>query len=524
MVALPATGSAHSDSHLPCHKSCHNEKTTLRLAQLLLKAARTPVPDGNLSSEEESDDDLPSSSDASKDLRPDSWTPSSSSSQVLWLAAQAEQCPVPSCWRRLWDDQGRELYVHEHGLYPPQIVHPMLGYFVALMSIVLLAGKQMEDELKEEMKCLKSRVESELAALMAAYSGPLRSELGVDEWFCEATGWFTDVNPSAAPRYFLDVAAHVEAQMFKSPKAIVTSVPTPLRRATLTRGPRRSTLLKPPHTASKRFKATPPSTGTSSTATPGSRDSVSEATSTSTSVSLDVPSSWVEDGCHLPISPPSSGCGMSNVTETASPSGSHCNWYDVASPRSSQKSERSFHSGMDDLEAAYQVDWTQAPAMNRTTPPAGCVYFSLEAENSMEQQGFSRASASRSAGAHRLGASARGYTMHNSEFFEQWNAGYQNGGEDLEADYGCNWCDPSSVHPHGYRSDWYGDCQNQESSAAFFESPSNYPEPPAVEADGESESPALFGAVGFPVQAWLTSDDEVMRRLDFNINAAASFS
>lgn len=235
---------------------------------------------------------------------------------VHWLAAKAESCPVPSFWRRILDEHGKELFMHEYDVYPPQIVHPMLGYFASLASIVFLASKAEEDaSIQREFESFRKRIVGEAAELAAACSRPIKSDLGVDEWLCDETGWRTGVDPEESPRYLLQVVEHLQKQLVK-PKSLETRVAT---------------------------------AGTTSSFKSGRHATPSTATPPSTEVQRSMGRSLVLPSSFSPWN-----------DDVSSIAGRSCNWYDVASP-SGSRSPASTCSRSDasepDLETAYGLDW-----------------------------------------------------------------------------------------------------------------------------------------------------------------------
>mmetsp|Transcript_1969 Transcript_1969/g.3687 ORF Transcript_1969/g.3687 Transcript_1969/m.3687 type:complete len:436 (-) Transcript_1969:192-1499(-) len=336
--------------------------TTLRLAQLLLKAASTPLPD------EKTNTCSPSRRATSKDGHQEF----TGSSHVVWLAAQAASCPVPSCWRRLWDDRGRELFIHEHGVYAPQVVHPMLGYFVSMVSIVLAAAKEDDQaQLLKDVEEFSQRVRMEAAELNSAYTGPMRTELGVDEWYCEATGWFTDVDPGESPRYLLAIIAELQLRLFPpaSPRPS-EATPTTSRTKTATMGTELSGCKTSALTPST---ATPPSAGPPQDAD----DLISFASSSPLSKTGDVPDlCGFFDVASSPAKSTYSAMEEHELEDTygfdwsaaAQSKAASAAYFPMDSPRSQATAMSDFEetreesSGLKrspDLEAAYGCDWTR---------------------------------------------------------------------------------------------------------------------------------------------------------------------
>lgn len=130
-------------------------------------------------------------------------------SEVVWLAEQANLCPVPAGWFRCEDEKGRILFVHENGAFPVQGRHPMLGYFVSLMSLLLAAkaGLIDEEQLSFEIDAAESRIAEEAEAISKAWAGPFK--VGPDGcfemWHCEECGWDSIMDPAAAPIHLLHV-------------------------------------------------------------------------------------------------------------------------------------------------------------------------------------------------------------------------------------------------------------------------------------------------------------------------------
>eukprot|EP00440_Ansanella_granifera_P065105 gb/GFBE01070595.1/.p1 GENE.gb/GFBE01070595.1/~~gb/GFBE01070595.1/.p1 ORF type:complete len:608 (+),score=66.16 gb/GFBE01070595.1/:1-1824(+) len=379
--ARAAAGGAQSSGT----RGGHRLSTTLRLAQLLLKAAQEPVPD--------SDDGELQETAAAADLlggspsKVQSQSSGSSSSLVVWLAAQAEQCPVPSCWRRLWDDRGRELFIHEYGVFPPQIVHPMLGYFVGMVSIVLLAGKGADEQtLNAEAEAFRTRIVSEAAELNSAYSGPLRSELGVDEWYCTETGWFTDVDPEESPRYLLQVLRQLHGRLCASapgepclPAAVaaVTPIASRAKAAANVKQQSLDVYTECAQTSGRDVAPTP------STATPPSTGIQRIARTPSQASSPSTPQRQ-----HSPLES-AHECPMGSPLQSARapPKGDSCNWFDVASPRGSRSpaSDACSRAGeaeqQPDLETSYDLDWNSSAVQQ-----SACKYFALDSAASDHEQ------------------------------------------------------------------------------------------------------------------------------------------
>lgn len=138
--------------------------------------------------------------------------------EVMWLAWQALMCPLPPLWRIATNKVGTRIFVHERGLHPPQLVHPLLGYFAALAAIVLLAGEYVAGEQVEEAGCeegwyaeaCKAR-ERIVADAQAAADGWVFLESQIrPTWRQAATGWTSYTDPAAAPKHLLRVLSKLE--------------------------------------------------------------------------------------------------------------------------------------------------------------------------------------------------------------------------------------------------------------------------------------------------------------------------
>ncbi|CAE8743540.1 unnamed protein product [Polarella glacialis] len=456
---------------------------TLRLAQLLLKAAGTPVPLDLEDVPEELEEAQPRSAVLPCELGGNNndnnnnndksnqvaWG-SSPSSQVMWLAKQAERCPVPTCWQRLWDEKGEPTYIHAYGVFPPQRVHPMLGYFVGLVAIAL-AARRVDGELQnrasvqKEIEAFRQRVVTETAELTSAYTGPLRAELGADQWLCEPTGWYTDVDPELAPSHLQQVVDQLEVALLAPDLA----TPAPPRSASLFApavAPAPVSPSAPSHHREKRLLA-PPTGGapdwapaTPSTATPPStgahrlafgRPSQGSTSPRSQSrgreewrwyspqASPEQPSPTVRRVCG---ETPEQGQRAVAAGDLSS-----CNYYDVASPargRSPASSLKSRAAGASDcgsldLEGAYGLDWTAA-----AVETSKCKYFAIDSPLASEERCTPRLAGE---GPDLSEASAvKGKNSSSSSS----SSGARRGpvaspkSPDLEAAYGCDWVDPTS--------------------------------------------------------------------------------
>eukprot|EP00930_Biecheleria_cincta_P039739 TRINITY_DN27290_c0_g1_i1.p1 TRINITY_DN27290_c0_g1~~TRINITY_DN27290_c0_g1_i1.p1 ORF type:complete len:520 (+),score=56.50 TRINITY_DN27290_c0_g1_i1:40-1560(+) len=304
---------------------------------------------------------------------------------VHWLAAKAERCPVPSFWRRFVDDRGKELFIHEYDVYPPQIVHPMLGYFAMLASMIFSASKADEEaSIQREIDAFRMRILREAAELAAACSGPVKSDLGEDEWLCDETGWCTGVDPEESPRYLLRVVEELQKQLLSKPNNLETrSVGDTLPSRAATLG---TTICL--QTVRHAEGATP------STATPPSTE-----VQRSMGRYLALPSSfspWKDDACSTDRS---------------------CNWYDVASPKGARSPASTCsrsNSSEPDLETAYGLDWV-SPSRGQSA----CDHLSAE---------------------HVISTPRIETTTVEYEFSPDSNAPQQS--PDLEAAYGWDWNQP----------------------------------------------------------------------------------
>lgn len=141
--------------------------------------------------------------------------------EVIWLAEQADRCPVPAGWCRCQDEIGRFLFVHENSAFSVQYQNPMLGYFVSLMSMMLAtqAGSISWPQLRHELQLAKARITAESEAVNRGWNGPWRVGPWT-MWHSEATGWSSVTDPSAAPRHLLEVLESLEVMLQHLPGTV----------------------------------------------------------------------------------------------------------------------------------------------------------------------------------------------------------------------------------------------------------------------------------------------------------------
>ncbi|CAK9017529.1 unnamed protein product [Durusdinium trenchii] len=132
---------------------------------------------------------------------------SSASDLLLWLAAEAERCPVPGGWRRV----DEELYIDEFSCLPPRTVHPMLGYFLRLAAVVLALPEKSCQRVMMDISNLHKDLLAECAGLHQQYENP--QACGLKEWYHKQRGWFTRSDPLQAHAYLQRVVKDLESKL-----------------------------------------------------------------------------------------------------------------------------------------------------------------------------------------------------------------------------------------------------------------------------------------------------------------------
>eukprot|EP00434_Breviolum_minutum_P022406 symbB.v1.2.019778.t1/scaffold1634.1/size108475/6 len=167
-----------------------------RFAQLRCQALKTPLPDEPQSIHRDLLDQLGSSV----------------SDLLLWLVAQAERCPVPGGWC-LMSNAGRELYIDEFSCLPPRTVHPMLGHFLRLATIIVTSNQTSTSRhgALTQISRLRRDLGFESQQLRGEYENP--KACGLQEWYHKQRGWFTSNDPLQAHKYLLKVLDDLERKL-----------------------------------------------------------------------------------------------------------------------------------------------------------------------------------------------------------------------------------------------------------------------------------------------------------------------
>lgn len=142
------------------------------------------------------------------------------------MQVKLQNCPLPAGWCLTYDEAGSATYAHKHGAYPPQCAHPVHGYLYSIARVILsaeAAGASLS-QLACEIQRARARVSSDSAKVSAAWRGPVLSSSGVPEWICEQKGWYTDVDPAAAPNYLTGILNQLEDLLFSSQENGVSAV------------------------------------------------------------------------------------------------------------------------------------------------------------------------------------------------------------------------------------------------------------------------------------------------------------